>query len=141
MSLECLSDPKALLPSSVRPWIDAAFENQETFYNSATPTTPYKSVSAPGHPPVLPATMVSWQIVTMLASLASKTTGIDQSAFITGIYDTSLNMATRIEWKYGCSRKWTYTSLQSVYTFTIPRLVRVLHSIRRSYYWHTPIPG
>lgn len=52
----------------------------------------------------------STQVVQQAAALAAQTVdGVSAAAFINGMQDPNLNEATRISWKYGCSRGVTGT--------------------------------
>lgn len=67
-------------------WLEAVFTNQETFGNPAT------------------INLTANQVIAKFASLAESSVGISALDFASGIASPALDEATRVSWKYGCSR-------------------------------------
>jgi len=72
--------------SATWPYVDMMFTYQQNFWNPETAdTTPNEVISA-------------------MASLTEKAVGFSSQSFIAGLNNDSYDGATRISWKYGCSR-------------------------------------
>jgi len=72
-------------------YVDSMFENQATFWDGATDgITPN-------------------QVRQNMATLVESKTGFPQKSFINGLSNDTLNMDTRVSWKYGCSRGVAWT--------------------------------
>lgn len=67
--------------------MEAVYAAQESFGNSET------------------ANMSMNQVIAKFGDLAQKYIGVDSSTFVAGLNDPNTDYATRISWKYGCSRK------------------------------------
>jgi len=72
-------------------YVDSMFANQATFWDDAT------SSITPDDLKVSMATLVASQI------------GFNRGQFLNGLSNDTLNMDTRISWKYGCSRGVAWT--------------------------------
>lgn len=67
-------------------WMEAVFAVQEEFGNSVT------------------ANVTPSQVISKFGSLAEKSVGVPAADFIASIGGTVSDSATRVSWKYGCSR-------------------------------------
>mgnify|MGYP005991106157 CR=1 FL=1 len=74
------------LNKDVFKWMDAVFENQESFGYADT------------------VNKTRTEIIQQFGQLAEKSVGIPAQSFAAAYADQNLNGAARISWKYGCSR-------------------------------------
>jgi hypothetical protein len=81
----------AIAPNLLWKYVDSMFTNQASFWDDAT------SGSTPDN------------VKLSMASLVESTVGINHGQFLNGLSNDTLNMDTRISWKYGCSRGVAWT--------------------------------
>jgi len=72
-------------------YVDALFENQATFWDDATSGTTPDDLKA------------------SMATVVESAIGFNHGQFLNGLANDTLNMDTRISWKYGCSRGVAWT--------------------------------